>query len=122
MESILITIKKMLGINEDDFSFDYELNGHINSALFILNQLGVGPTSGFYITGPSETWYDLLGDRKDLELVKTNVYLRVKLMFDPPQNSFLVASIQKQIEEFEWRIEVQHKTPVVEPIIDPSVE
>lgn len=112
----------MLGINEDDFSFDYEVIGHINSALFILNQLGVGPTSGFYITGPSETWQDLIGDRKDLELIKTDAYLRVKLMFDPPQNSFLVTSIQKQIEEFDWRIEVQHKLPVVEPIIDPPVE
>lgn len=87
-----------------DPNFDAELIMHINSALMIMNQLGVGPETGFAISDKTQTWSDLLGERKDLDLIKTAVYLRVRLMFDPPQNSFLVASIQKQIEEYDWRL------------------
>jgi len=107
VDSILISIKKMLGIGEDDTNFDNELIIHINGAITIIMQLGVGPISGFAITDSSQVWTDFIGERKDLELIKTAIYLLVRLMFDPPQNSFLVNSIQKQIDEYCWRIEVQ---------------
>ncbi len=104
-ESILKSIKTSLGTDPEDNTFDVELISHINGALTIVNQLGVGPDDGFRITGPEQTWEDILDGRKDLELVKTVVYLRTKLVFDPPQNAFLVAAIEKQIEEYDWRIE-----------------
>lgn len=116
MVSILNSIKQMLGVGAEDTNFDQELIIHINGALMVLNQLGVGPTKGFVITGPDETWGELLGDRTDLELIKLDVYLRVRLIFDPPQNSFLASAIQKQIEEYDWRIEVQHKPDAMEPL------
>lgn len=115
MESILGSIKQMLGISQDETNFDSELMLHINGALMIINQLGVGPSAGFIVLGKTQTWSEFLADRKDLELVKTAVYLRVRLMFDPPQNSFLVSSIQKQIEEFDWRITAT-AAPVIEVV------
>jgi len=108
MVSILNSIKKMLGISSEDTGFDQELILHINGALMVISQLGIGPTTGFVITGATETWADFLQDRQDVELIKSDLYLRVKLMFDPPQNSFLTNSIEKQISEYDWRIEVQH--------------
>lgn len=107
MESILDSIKKLLGIDELDLNFDQELIMHINSVFMVLNQLGVGPIAGFKITSNSEEWADYVGDRLDLESVKSYIYLKVRLLFDPPQNSFLVDSIAKQIEEYEWRLQVQ---------------
>ncbi len=107
IESILTSIKQMLGIGEEDTNFDIELIIYINGALMILNQLGVG-TPGYILRDASETWSDFLGARTDLELIKTNIYLRVRLVFDPPQNSFLVDAIKKQIEEYDWRIELNH--------------
>lgn len=106
MESILDSIKKLLGIGEDDHDFDDILIIHINSSLSILNQLGVGPQEGFKIYDFSETWSMFLGDSKNIEDVKTYVYLRVKADFDPPQNSFLVNTIEKKIEELGWRLNV----------------
>jgi len=107
MVSILNSIKKMLGVRIEDTNFDQELILHINGALMVLNQLGIGPSQGFSITGEDETWSSFLDDRTDLELIKSDVYLRVKLMFDPPQNSFLTSAIQTQLSEYDWRIEVQ---------------
>jgi hypothetical protein len=105
MESILDSVKQMVGgISFDDTTFDAELILHINSALMVLTQLGVGPSTGFRISGNEETWKDFIGDHINLEAIKTEVALRVRLVFDPPQNSFLVAAIQKQIEEYDWRI------------------
>ena len=106
MESILTTTKKLLGIEEDYTHFDTEIILNINSALFVLNQLGVGPPEGFVITGNADTWTDFLSDRTYLEAVKTYVYLKVRLTFDPPQMGYLVDAITKQISELEWRIEV----------------
>ena len=107
-ESILDSIKIMLGNSVDDTNFDTELIIFINGALAIINKLGVGPI-GYKISDNSNTWDEFLGDRTDLEEVKTNVYLRVRLAFDPPQNSFLVASIKEQIAESTWYIELYHK-------------
>lgn len=114
MDSILISIKKMQGIAIEITHFDPDLIIFINGALFALNQLGVGPTTGFTITGVDETWTNFLGERKDLEAVKTYVHLKVRLVFDPPSNSFLVKAIEDQIDEYEWRI-CNQAQPVVTP-------
>ena len=107
MENILDSIKKLLGIDEADLNFDQELIMHINSVFMVLNQLGVGPVGGFKISSNEEVWTDFVGTRLDLESVKSYIFLKVRLLFDPPQNSFLVGSIEKQIEEQEWRLQVQ---------------
>lgn len=109
MDSILNSTKKLLGILSDYDEFDTDLIININSALMILNQLGVGPKTGFRITGSTETWEDFLGERTDLEAVKTYVYLKVKLMFDPPSSSFVLSSINEQISELEYRLLLQAK-------------
>ena len=112
--SILDSIKQMVTGNIEDTSFDSELLIYINSALSIVNKFGVGP-DGFRITGKDETWDEFLLTREDLEMVKTNIYLRVRLMFDPPQNAFLVTAIKEQIDEGNFYIEMYHK-PEVAPV------
>ena len=107
MVSILTSIKKLLGIEEAYEHFDQDITMHINSAFTNLNQLGVGPIAGFSITDKSDEWEDFLGDRKDIESVRTYVYLKVRLVFDPPQMGYLVDAIKDQIKELEWRINVQ---------------
>lgn len=107
MESILNSIKRYLGIHIDDNSFDEEIMMHTNGALSVVNQLGAGPPNGFRITGFSETWDDFMGS-KLFELVKEDVFLRVKLSFDPPANSFLVTALKEQLKEYDWRIEVYY--------------
>jgi hypothetical protein len=106
-DSILTSVKKLLGIQEDDESFDVELVLNINSVFMILNQLGLGPEEGFFITSKEDSWLDFLQDSNDLNTVKSYVYLKVRLMFDPPQMGYLVESINKQCQEFEWRLNVQ---------------
>ena len=103
--SILSSIKKLLGINSEDTAFDTDVIIHINSALGILNQLGVGKDSGFAISDDSSTWVDFVGNNQYLiGLVRTYVYLKVRLVFDPPTSSFVVESIKQNISEYEWRI------------------
>lgn len=106
MDSILTSVKKIIGISEEDESFDTDLIIHINSVLMILNQLGVGPEDGFSITDKSAVWTDLIGDNKLIEAVKTFVGLKVRLIFDPPTSSAVLDSINKTISELEWRINV----------------
>ena len=108
IDSILTSVKKMLGIEQAENNFDEELIMHINGALMVMTQLGVGPQQGYSITSEENTWSELLGVRTDLNAVFNDVYLRVRLIFDPPTNSFLVSSIDKQIVEYEWRIEAWH--------------
>jgi len=107
MDSILNTIKIALGVEADYNGFDTNILLDINSAIFSLNQLGVGPVSGFTVKGEGETWEDLLGNTILFELVKSYILAKVRLSFDPPSNSFLVDAIQKQIAEYEWRLLVQ---------------
>lgn len=107
MENILDSIKKLLGIDEMDLNFDQELIMHINSVFMVLHQLGVGPVEGFKISSNEETWSDFIGTRLDIESVKSYIYLKVRLLFDPPQNSFLISAVEQQIEENEWRLQVQ---------------
>jgi hypothetical protein len=114
MDSILVSIKKMLGIGEEDTNFDQDIMININTVIMFLNQLGIGPKNGFSITGSTETWSDLLGDRSDLYAVKTYVYLKVRLLFDPPSSSFVLDSIDRQINQLEWRLNVQAETVVEE--------
>lgn len=114
MNSILNSIKKMLGIHEDDTNFDQDIIININSVLMFINQLGIGPETGFTISDHSTIWSDLIGDRNDIEAVKTYVYLKVRLLFDPPQSSFVLDSIERQIAQIEWRLNIQVETPIVE--------
>ena len=119
--SILESIKQLLGVSADDTNFDKEIIIYINGALMIINQLGVGP-DGYAITDASNTWEEFLMNRTDLELVKAAVYLRVCLIFDPPQNSFLVNAIKEQIVEYDWRIEINHTLGVPEAISEVNDE
>lgn len=106
-ESILTSIKKLLGIEADYDHFNADLVMHINSVLSILTQLGVGPTNGFSITGDTEEWSDfIINDPNNFSLVKSYIYLKVKLLFDPPLSSAAMDSINRQISEFEWRLSV----------------
>lgn len=107
MTSILTSIKKMLGISEEDTNFDQDIIININSVLMFINQLGIGPESGFTISDSTSTWQDLIGERLDLEAIKTYVYLKVRLLFDPPQSAFVLESIERQIAQIEWRLNVQ---------------
>lgn len=107
MDSILSTVKVALGVEADYNGFDTNILLDINSAIFSLNQLGVGPANGFTVIGEGETWQDLLGNTMQFELAKSYIVAKVKLSFDPPGNSFLVDAIQKQITEYEWRLQVQ---------------
>lgn len=104
-KSILFTVKKMLGLDETYDAFDQDVITNINSVFLTLNQLGVGP-SGFQITGDSEEWSDFVDPAK-YPGIQSYVYLKTRLLFDPPTNSFLVDNIQKQIAEFEFRLNVQ---------------
>ena len=107
MDSILTSVKKMLGIGEEYSPFDPDIIMHINSALLILNQLGVGPETPYLITGEDETWKDFFGDATPIELVKSYIYLKVRLIFDPPTTGVLHEAMERQIKEFEWRLNVQ---------------
>ena len=104
MESILTSVKKQLGIAEDYEHFDPDLIISINSVFSVLNQLGVGPEEGYSICNANENWSDFLPAGKKLELVKTYVYLKVKLIFDPPTSSAVMEAIKQNIAEQEWRI------------------
>lgn len=106
MGSILTTIKKLCGLDEEYEVFDQEIIMAINSALSVLRQLGVGPEGGFRIEDKFALWEDFLGEDTSLEYVKDYVYLKVRLVFDPPANSFVLNSFQDQIRELEWRLNV----------------
>lgn len=105
MESILTSVKKMLGIEEDDIGFDEEIIMHINSVLMALTQIGVGPAEGFEIEDSSTEWRDFLPDMKRFSAVKSYLFMRVKLLFDSStMSSSLIEAYNRQIAEFEWRL------------------
>lgn len=115
MDSILNSVKKMLGIDSDYKVFDSDVIMCINAVFGTLHQLGAGPTDGFKITGEDEVWASYLTYGKEIEEVKTYVYLRTRLLFDPPDRSNILNSFQEQIRELEWRIVVkvdEYKTEV----------
>lgn len=105
-KSILLSIKKMLGVIQNDTVFDTDIKIHINSAFSNLNQLGVGPKEGYRISGPEDLWEDFIIDNEKIESVKTYVYLKVKTVFDPPLNGTLMESFKESIKELEWRLNV----------------
>ena len=104
MESILTSIKKMLGITEEYEHFDQDLIMHINSVLSILTQLGVGPSEGFTIKDQSAIWYDFIPESPNYEAVKSYVHLKVKMLFDPPASSVVMESMNRMANELEWRL------------------
>lgn len=107
MESILTSIKKLLGIAEDYDHFDADIIMHINTVFTILNQLGVGPSEGFRIEDDTTTWDDYIStDNLLFDSVKSYIHLRVKLLFDPPQSSGTTESYNRIINELEWRLNV----------------
>lgn len=103
-ESILDSTKKVLGIEPDYVAFDMDVMMHINSAFSTLNQLGLGPEEGYMVQESSDEWGDFLNDDMRLNSVKTYVYLKVRILFDPPTTSFVLTAMQEQIKELEWRI------------------
>ena len=106
MESVLTSIKKMLGIVEEYTHFDADLIMHINSVLSILTQIGVGPAEGFSIKDKSSVWEDFVPENSKWELIKSYTYMKVKLLFDPPLSSAVIESTNRIISELEWRIQV----------------
>lgn len=106
MESILTSIKKMLGIDAEYNYFDTDLIMHINSVFTILNQLGVGPMDGFMIEDRYASWDEFISDTTQLLLVKSYIFLKVKLLFDPPLSSAVLECYKAQINEYEWRLNV----------------
>ena len=105
MESILTSIKKMLGIAEENTDFDTDIIVHINSVFTTLMQIGVGPSEGFYIEDDSTEWQDFIPDLNKLQAVKTYMYLKVRLLFDPSSlGASTLASYERTIQELEWRL------------------
>lgn len=107
MESILTSIKKMLGITSDYTIFDSDIIMHINTVLMTLNQLGVGPDEPAFIKNELDTWEKIFGDRKDIEAIKTYIYIKVRIVFDPPTSSFVLEALNRTASELEWRLNVQ---------------
>ena len=105
-ESILVSVKKLLGIAPEYEVFDTDIILHINSALSVLTQLGIGPSKGYMIRDANDLWSDFVKDDPRQELLKVYVYLRVRLIFDPPSSSSVIEAINNQIKESEWRLTV----------------
>lgn len=103
-ESIFTTIKNLLDVPADDDSFDADILTYINSAFYSLRQIGVGPKEGFVITGADQTWNDFDTNASLIGEVKTYIQQKVRLLFDPPNNSFLVSAIQENLKELEFRL------------------
>lgn len=105
-ESILDSTKKVLGLDPEYKEFDVDLLTHINTAFSILHQIGIGPKLGFLVTSDGETWEDFLGGDLRINSVKSYVYLRVRLLFDPPTTSFHQEALKAQYQELEWRLSI----------------
>jgi hypothetical protein len=107
--SILNDVKTMLGVNLSDYNFDSDIITHINMALGIINQLGVGPSDGLVVADYTTLWSALLSSGPTLSLVKTYVYLKVRLVFDPPTTSYLIEAKERQFKELEYRISINRE-------------
>jgi len=104
--SILLSTKKILGLSDSYTAFDLDVITHINAAFSVLNQLGIGPVEGFFIEDGEALWDDFTieGTYPQLGLIKTYIFLKVRMLFDPPNTSFLIEAMNKQIAEYEWRL------------------
>lgn len=107
MESILTSIKKLLGLTEECTDFDPDIIMHINSVFMILNQIGVGPSTCFFIEDETTTWGEFLGDPTILPFVKTYVGLKVRLLFDPPASTAVMECMKQMASEAEWRLNIE---------------
>ena len=121
-ESILTSVKKVLGLDDDYTTFDPDIIMFINSAFSTLNQLGLGPDTGFSITDKDTTWDAFIGTDDRLNSVKIYVYLKVRSMFDPPQTQYLVEAMKQQIQELEWRLNVVREGDTWVPPVAPVTE
>lgn len=106
-DSILLSIKKSLGLEPSMNHFDADIMMCINSAFNILTQLGVGPVEGYEITSEEDLWVDFIGHDKRLNMVKTYIFLKTKLTFDPPTVGALMSSYKEQVQEYEYRLNYQ---------------
>lgn len=106
MDSILNSVKKMLGITEEDTSFDEDIIMHINTVFMIIHQLGAGPVGGFSIVDEESTWDDYFGEEQPLESIKSYMYLKVRSIFDPPTSGAVKEAVNNNIKELEFRINV----------------
>lgn len=114
-QSILLSTKKMLGLNEEYDAFDLDIITNINTVFLTLQQLGIGPQQGFMIDGDDEVWDDFTGGRINLNAIRTYVFLRVRLLFDPPAASHHVAAIKEQIDELEHRLRYDREVDAWQP-------
>lgn len=110
MNSVLNTIKKLLGLDADDDSFDSDICVGINSAILTLSQLGLEGKEGFIVTSNEQEWSDYLNDNKLLSMAQQYIYLKTKMSFDPPQNSVVCENLKQIINELEWRIRSESET------------
>jgi hypothetical protein len=116
-KSILISVKKLVGLGKDDHSYDEDILTHINSDFTNLNRLGAGPVDGFTIEDEVTVWTDYLPDNKKLlSSIKSYMYLKVRLLFDPPSSSYVLDSMKRQIDEFEFEINSEADKPVIEEV------
>jgi hypothetical protein len=118
--SILDSVKRVLGIVPSYDAFDTDIIMHINTVFSVLHQLGIGPIDGFEIEDAGPVWSNFLGDVKMLNMVKTYVQLRVRVLFDPPTTSYLADAMRRQIDELEWRINVYREGQIA-PLPVPEV-
>lgn len=107
MESILTSVKKMCGITEEYEAFDMDIIMHINSVFMILTQMGVGPAEGFFIEDKDSLWTEFIPESTKLQAVKSYMYLKVRMMFDPSNSGTISERYQQLINELEWRLNVQ---------------
>lgn len=119
--SILTSTKKILGISAEYTEFDLDILTHINSVFSALTQLGIGPAEGFMIEDATETWDAFLESDINLNAVKTYMYLRVRLLFDPPTTSYTITAMNEQVKELEWRLNVYRESITWVPPIEEYV-
>ena len=117
IESILDTTKKLLGLDSDDTSFDVDIIVIINSIIPALSQMGIGPINGFIVMTKDDKWSDYIKESiTNLEGVKAYLFLKTKLIFDPPTNATVIDAINKSLNELEWRMMLAVETNNLEVI------
>jgi hypothetical protein len=121
IESILTSVKKNLGLDEDYTVFDSDITLYINGVFSTLHQLGIGPEDGFMIEDKTATWDDFTGGDVRYNMVRTYMYLRVRLLFDPPNTQYLVEALNNQIREHEWRMNIVRENDSWVPPVIPSI-
>ena len=112
-ESILTSIKKLLGLTEDYTAFDQQITMHINAVILILKQIGVCEKA-YTVTDKTDTWSEFLSKDKDFEAVKSYMYMKVRMLFDPPTTTVVADSMNRMISELEWRLNVEAESKTAE--------